>query len=137
MKKQQFLRIFAATHNPAPVEFFHKGARFGGKPRGMRNIVLRGEEPFNIMIGFWLKAPIFGEGFYCYNRAESRYANGTGQHIAVVNTHFGNKPVLFQFLLDRKVAGGVHVTSSDEDQTLAPSSISKRHFFQRARIYGS
>lgn len=130
LKKFNFMRMFIKTSNQM-VEWYHPGDK-ARKP-GMYNIVLRGQRPFSVLIGFNLKiAFLHHSGFDYYG-----FAQADEKNVIVISTYLGKKSCKFQFLMNTNLTHNlVTVTSSNEDQGLKPIISFPPHWYQRLGFYG-
>lgn len=124
-KKFSFMKQFIESSNQL-VEWQYDGSF---KP-GMQNIVIRGEKPFAVLIGFELK--IFGSlGFDYYGYVQSNEAG-----IAVISTYLGRTKTRFQFFVNCDLnQHQIHASSTDEDQALIPQAVYPPHWWQRLGFY--
>ncbi|MDD2758580.1 MAG: hypothetical protein PHD72_04445 [Patescibacteria group bacterium] len=137
-KKFRFMKQFVGR-SASLLEFDFQGVREHGWKRGMRNIVIRWDKSFSVLVGFELTIPIFGTGFDYYGQTDARKEGD--EWVAVISTYLGRGPCRFQFFLNREK--GINyighpypsVSSYDTDQTLAPSAVYPPHFFQRLGFY--
>ncbi|MFA6272164.1 MAG: hypothetical protein WC693_03575 [Patescibacteria group bacterium] len=127
LKKFSFVKNFVQHSNQAIVWKYS-----GDRKPGMYNIVLRGSVPFCTLVSFDLNIPIIRySGFDCYAFVES-----SENHTAIVSTYLGKGAREFQFLVNTDTnINPIIITSSEEDQTLQPDSVSKPHWYQRVGLY--
>ncbi|PIR74345.1 MAG: hypothetical protein COU35_02750 [Candidatus Magasanikbacteria bacterium CG10_big_fil_rev_8_21_14_0_10_47_10] len=91
--------------------------RHDGEVRGMQNIVLRGNEPFCVLVGFKMVLPVLGNvGFDYFGFVRS---NDDG--VAVICTYLGSGSCDFIFVADCDVdINPITASSTTEDQQLQP-----------------
>lgn len=130
LKKFNFMRMFTKNSNQM-VEWEYPGDKT--KKPGMRNIVLRGQRPFSVLIGFNLKISLIGHnGFDYYG-----FAQADEKHMVVISTYLGKKPCIFQFFVNTDLAHNhIGVSSNDWDQELNPDVSFPPHWYQRLGFYG-
>jgi hypothetical protein len=136
-KKFRFMRDFV-NNSRSLLELNYEGAKEYGWDKGMRNIVIRAKEPFSVLVGFELTAPVFGTGFDYYGFTNARrLENGINdEYVAVISTYLGNGPCLFQFFLNcDAVTTDARVSTTDDDQKLKPAVVYPPHLYQRLGFY--
>lgn len=132
-KKFCFMRDFV-NNSRSLLVLNYEGAKEYGWDRGMRNIVIRAKEPFSVLVGFKLTAPVFGTGFDYYGFANARRSEDGC--VAVISTYLGNGPCVFQFFLNCDAATtDARVSTTDDDQKFSPTAIFPPHFYQRLGFY--
>jgi len=120
-KKFGFMRQFVQTNRGRVLTFIHEGAR---KP-GMYNIVLSGNAPFTVLIGFDLY--LFGRVYYDYYG----FLDSGDEHMIVFSTYLGKKGATFKFLTNCDVGpNNLSVSSSVIDQNIRPHAVFKPHWWQ-------
>jgi len=130
LKKFRFMWNFVKNSSQMVIWHHLGGKNF--KP-GMFNIVLRGEKPFAVLVGFHLTIPLLKyKGFDYYGFVQSD-ENG----VAVISTYLGKGACEFQFFVNTDLTSNlVVVTSNDEDQRLSPNVFYPPHWYQRLGFYG-
>jgi len=135
MKKFGFFNEFAAD-SPNFIKWVWCGAKNYGVKPGMRNVVLRSDHYFKVLIGFHLKVPFFGTGFDYYGFAEAKKA-GSGIWEMVMSTYCGNGSCEFKFFCDRKVGKKMVVLWCDSDVWWKkPDVVYQPHWWQRLGFWG-
>jgi hypothetical protein len=117
-----------ATRSGRIVEYYYPGPKQFGRKPAMRNIVLRGNQPFSALV--CMRWSIAGKdlGIDPYGVVHS------DEHgVATISTFFGYGEVKFIFVPN--VDAGVVATSTDEDQTLKPDATYPPHFVQKVGLY--
>lgn len=128
LKKFNFMRQFV-RHSHQSLAWEYPGAASGA----MRNVALRGQQPFAVLIGFHLNISWLGyRGFDYYGYVESDKNN-----IAVFATYLGKNPCRFQFLTTTDVRRNpLIISSTEDDQQLTPQATYMPHWFQRLGFFG-
>ena len=95
---------------------------------GMRNIVLSGNAPFRVLIGFKLRIPIIGyTGFDYYGEAESD-ENGA----VVISTFIGKGPCVFQFFVNTDLSQNpIKAEAGCAEQSMTPDVVYPPHWYQK------
>lgn len=126
LKKFGYMQEFIRGSNQL-VEYLYMGTRYR-KKRGMKKIVLRGQRPFKVLVGFYLQVPVLHyAGFDYYGFAESDNAG-----VLVIETYFGKGSCLFQFYSNQNSDNNpIVVSSTEEDQNLRPTVSYPPHWYQR------
>lgn len=129
LKKFKFMQKFVHNSNQL-IEWKYPGNEIG--KTGMRNIVLSGNKPFSVLVGFKLGIPLLKySGFDYYGFVKS------DNNIAVFSTYLGQNPSVFQLLISTNLnENPITVSSTDDDQKLTPQATYKPHWFQRIGFYG-
>ncbi len=130
LKKFKFMQKFVQNSNQL-IEWKYQGSNNGEK--GMRNIVLRGNKPFSVLVGFKLGIPLLKySGFDYYG-----YVRSNDNNIAIFSTYMGQNPSIFQLLISTNLKDNpITVSSTDDDQQLSPQVLFKPHWFQKMGFYG-
>jgi len=108
----------------------------GSKRKGMQNIVLEADCPFQVLVGFKLEIPLLHfAGTDWFGVCSSRRDRGTDY--AVISTFLWKKPVEFRFLIN-SLNPEIHVRTVPPNFTTAhlePTAVCPPHFYQRLGRY--
>jgi hypothetical protein len=127
MKKFGFFQSFIESSNQLICLAYD-----GHKKPGMHNIVLRGDRPFSVLVGFNLSIPLIGQGFDYYG-----YVQSDAEGVAIVSTYMGKGAVEFMFYVNYDLdSNSISVSSTGEDQCLKPQAIYKPHWWQKLGFWG-
>ncbi|HRY36752.1 MAG TPA: hypothetical protein P5230_02645 [Candidatus Magasanikbacteria bacterium] len=133
VKKFSFMRSFIISSR-CLIEYYWPGAELAGVKRGMRNIVLVWDQPFNVLIGFELTLPGLKPGFDYYGHATAECIGD--KYAVVVNTYCGGGDARFQFFVNHEVDEKFAVSSTEEDQQKKPHATYPPHWWQTIGFYG-
>jgi len=113
------------------LQYFWKGSKL----KGMQNIVLRSDEPFEVIIGFTLRIPIInfsGIDPFGYVEAKER---GNGGYYAVISTFLWKTQVLFSLWIKTKKEQKIEILPIEESQSYKPHLICNPHIYQKLGFY--
>lgn len=128
MKKFGFMNKFIKNSENVK-EFFWPGANKLGLPKGMRNILIVWDYPFEVLIGFDLVVPGFGSGYDYYGQSASVFVNG--RHEAIISIYLGNGEGPTKFFFNRNVDENLKISCNKEDQDKKPHVVYPPHWWQR------
>lgn len=123
LKKMIFITQFSELDRV--VIYLSQRGPYPRKP-GMYNIVLRGQKPFQSLIG--LKLSLLGFSIFC----PFGFVQSDKKNRVVIRIYISRGKSTFWFLLnEKKKWSNVEVSSSDEDQDLKPDFTQSPHWWQR------
>lgn len=108
----------------------------GNKPGKMRNIVLRGNAAFKVLVSFRLEIPILaytGTDWYGITEAEK---DQNGHYFAVISSYMARKPVEFRLIIKSKIENDVYLDDNPELwDNLTSHTVYPPHFYQKLGFY--
>lgn len=126
LKKFEFVKNY--TEEASGVNHWHyPGAKASGREPGMYNVVIQGEEPFAVLVGFEISPPLIKDyqGVDWFGFARSDRADRV-----VLSIYLGEKACDFIFL-NSKGNENLEITSAKEEQKLSPQAEYPPHWFQK------
>ena len=132
LKKFGFMKQFVENSNML-VSWKYQHLDLGSQKPGMRNIVLRGQKPFSVLVGFRLDIPVLGHSGFDYYGFVSSNQDG----VAVFSTYLGKGDCDFQFFVNTDLEENpITVTSTVADQDLVPYATYPPHWWQKLGFFG-